>query len=958
MSALEDGRYDGVDVSPWGKWDAWTSTGYSLLFHLIDVGAVAAELWDQFLTGSQRAVITAGLGLEPEQARGVVAFLAALHDIGKLSPHFQRRVPAAWLRVSDELLSDAGRVAEVDHARVSMHAALGLLAEVGFTLSGNDSPAVRAAQCLGGHHGRFLQLDIDQGASAGRVAAVLGGPRWQELRSRYARLLWHQFASGKAPERMSVPAAVLITGLTMVADRLASRDAYWLRNAHASAFGAHEHYTLARQQAREAVGECGLARIVLPPRAFTAVHQGVEEPNEAQAAVLKQIPQAVAERGVGIVAVTDATGTGKSVTALELARIFNERSCTQGVAWLLPSTAAANGIYETLDRYVRAHSVESGRVELVHSHSLVSAAYTDRDLARGDASVLGGSRDLAPSTGEVCVEGDGEDAEPAKPAAGADAAPRGGDAALLTQFTVTTVDQAQMAALPVRYSALRLLALSGKTVIVDEAHALSAFSQLQLRRLLAWLGALGCPVVLLSATLPASTCNDLVRSYLSGAGHRPSDLNNRSLAPAYPGWMFADAREARTLHMDDTARQAHLKAQRRPVRITLQDVTYRRLEQAGRTPVAGERLTAVADALAPVIDDGGCAAVVCATVADAQDTYAFLRQLGGWAPGELLLVHARRGDGLRERLLLRLRHRLGRYGPRPTRLVVITTSLLDTSLDIDVDLMVSDLASLARLLQRAGRLGRFTHHQPGLTRPAWWDPEAGPKLTVLHPVNSHGATALPPGWHRVEPAAVLHATAHLLTRGDLHNVTLPDDVQHLVEAVHGTDSPFAQETARLQRLTARHTTRVLAEEHHSAVHLVPAPQRVSSLADLHRQHLTAAQAATRLGTLPRRLLPCYRTPTGRLTLDPEGRHPLPDQPHLNPRQIRTILEHSLPVPAAWVAGPHRGPAAPDSWQRHALLADTVLLPTETGQPDVDHRFGQYLLRMDPDLGLIHRKDQH
>lgn len=133
---------------------------------------------------------------------------------------------------------------------------------------------------------------------------------------------------------------------------------------------------------------------------------------------------------------------------------------------------------------------------------------------------------------------------------------------------------------------------------------------------------------------------------------------------------------------------------------------------------------------------------------------------------------------------------------------------------------------------------------------------------------------------------------------------------------------------------------------------------MSSLADLHRQHLTAAQAATRLGTMPRRLLPCYRTPTGRLTLDPEGRHPLPDQPRLNSRQIRTILEHSLPVPAAWVAGPHSGPATPDSWQRHALLADTVLLPTETGQPDIDHRFGQYLLRMDPDLGLIHRKDQH
>ncbi|MFD6726230.1 hypothetical protein [Streptomyces sp. NPDC060131] len=123
----------------------------------------------------------------------------------------------------------------------------------------------------------------------------------------------------------------------------------------------------------------------------------------------------------------------------------------------------------------------------------------------------------------------------------------------MAQYTVSTTDQAQMAVLPVRHSALRLLALSGKTVVVDEAHALDPFSQLQLLRLLQWLGALNCPVVLLSATMPASTATELVRTYLWGAGR--AGLHGTSFAPGYPGWLFADAATAAVHRMPEPAQE-------------------------------------------------------------------------------------------------------------------------------------------------------------------------------------------------------------------------------------------------------------------------------------------------------------------------------------------------------------------------------------------------------------------
>ncbi|MFF4640525.1 CRISPR-associated endonuclease Cas3'' [Streptomyces olivaceus] len=955
MGVVEDARYDGVDRRPWGKFDRATLRVYSLLFHLIDVGAVAGVLWDHFLTLSQRKVISTGLNVPQERARSLVCFLAAMHDIGKLIPRFQSCEPLAYVRLGEELLADTGPVVHVPHARASMHVGLQLLGELGFAVGGNDSPAVRAAQCLGGHHGRFLQLDVDGAASAQRVEATLGGPAWQDLRRRYARLLWYLFGVDAAPGRVSVEAAVLITGVTMVADRVASQRRYWVPNADTPSFGAAEHYSRARRQAEEEVERLGLARFALDRVPFTTAHPGLEEPNALQRSVMEELPRLVAERGSGIAVVTDAMGTGKSVAALEMSRIFNEHCGSQGVMWLLPATTAADQAYEVLDRYVRAHRPEYAPVTLVHHHSDLNEAYTGRTLSPADTSVVDGPPD-DPFTDDQDASFAEDETEHGPGAAGPDRWLRGRDNALLAQYTVSTTDQAQMAVLPVRHSALRMLALSGKTVVVDEAHALDPFSQLQLLRLLQWLGAVKCPVVLLSATMPASTATELVQAYLSGAGR--TGLNGVSFAPGYPGWLFADAATATPHRMPGPAQDEQRAAQRRTARIRARPVIYRLLGQAGRAVEEGERLAVIADVLQPVVRDGGCAAVVCATVADAQDTYGHLRRTWTGSPGDLVLVHGRVRGRRRQSTLGDLRRQLGPTGPRPARRVFVTTSLLDVSLDIDVDLMVSDLASVARLLQRLGRLGRFTHlWSAGERRPLWWDGQNSPTLTVLHPVNSRGATALPPGWGTLEPAVALHETARLLPALEKEPLVVPDDVQPLVEQVHGVTSGFAAETTRLRQMAAAHQSRTGRQEQLSAVHLVPPAKRVSSLADLHRQHLTTAQAATRPGVLPRRLLPCHRSADGTLTFDAAGLLPLPDQEHFSPRHLRSILEHSLPVPAAWVARSSARHQPPASWKQHPLLADVVLLPTDAVTHEGEHHFGQHCLRMDEELGLQHRKQQ-
>ena len=952
VGVVEDARHGGVDLSPWGKFDRSVMAVYSLLFHMLDVAAIAGEVWDRVLTERQRRVIADGLEVTLGEARALVAFFAGLHDLGKLS-RFQECEAHPWARVSEVLRADTCGWVRMPHTRASMHCVLGLLAELGYRDATNSSPAVRVAQIVGAHHGRYLQVDVHGAASAARVQADLGGARWQDLRRRYLLLVRHLTGANAVPVRVSVPAAVLMTGVGVLADRLASQRHYWLPKAQAPAFGAAEHYQGAVKDAREVVDRSGLARVTLPLTPFTQAHPRLGAPNALQASLMEQLPPMVSQKGPGIVVVTDATGGGKSVAALEAARIFNTYCGTAGVAWLLPTTATTDAAYDTLEAYVAAHRPERAPVTLVHNHSGQNSAYTDPQPAADQTEACDDcEQDTEPGEGEVNAE---------QRATAPEGWLRSWDRALLAQFTAATHDQALMAVLPVHFNFLRMLALSGKTVIIDEAHAVTTFTQQLLNRLLHWLGAFGCPVVVLSATLPASASGELVRSYLNGAGHSRHVLADRLLAPPYPGWLFAAASDAATTVITPQAQTEHAAKQRRAATIHLARV-QRASDDTALPGTADERLACIAEKIVPVAARGGCAAVECATVADAQSTYQYLRRTLTWpdGPGDLVLLHARLPGYRREAITRAVRAALGPVGPRPDRMVVVTTSLLDMSLDVDVDIMVSDLASLARLLQRLGRLWRFQKlwgpDENRRRRPRWMQDMKGPRMTVLHPVDEHGRTVIPVSWRTLEPAFLTHSTAALLSEPAERSLTLPDQVQDLIEQVHGEVPHIAADpTSDLHRRHIVYLGKSRAEEHLSTSHLIPPHARVSSLADLHRQYLPPKNAATRLGAMPERLLPCYRTPNGTLTLDPEGTRPLPVDTEPNTAMVRAILQHTVPIPAAWIAERTPEHRAPNTWHSHPRLSDLVLCPHDPVQPGQAIRFGRHTLRLDAELGLVHKK---
>ncbi|WUG37358.1 hypothetical protein OHN74_00230 [Streptomyces sp. NBC_00459] len=188
-------------------------------------------------------------------------------------------------------------------------------------------------------------------------------------------------------------------------------------------------------------------------------------------------------------------------------------------------------------------------------------------------------------------------------------------------------------------------------------------------------------------------------------------------------------------------------------------------------------------------------------------------------------MHARLPGHQREALTRLTRERLGSAGERPARLVIVTTSLLDMSLDIDVDVMVSDLASLEKLLQRLGRLWRFENlwGTGADRRPAWLRRQGVPRLSILQPTDHRGRTLIPAAWRTLEPALFTHAAAGRLAGLPQRTLTLtlPDDVQHLVETVHAGAAELARTSPDLTQHHTAYQSRRRSEEHLSALHLIP-----------------------------------------------------------------------------------------------------------------------------------------
>ena len=249
--------------------------------------------------------------------------------------------------------------------------------------------------------------------------------------------------------------------------------------------------------------------------------------------------------------------------------------------------------------------------------------------------------------------------------------------ALLYPFGVGTIDQALLAVMNVKHGFVRAFGLAGKVVILDEVHSYDAYTGTLIKHLVDCLLRLECTVMILSATLTREKRNE----FFSGA-------DRHGKAEAYPLITHQSGNEVTTR--------------------TTPPPASRRVE----CRYVPDSLITLADQAADLADSGQCALWICNTVARSQRAFGLVKSTVREGI-EVGLLHSRFPPWRRDELETLWLSRLGKEGDRPSGCVLVATQVVEQSVDIDGDMLITDLAPTDMLLQRMGRLWR--HPREGRT---------------------------------------------------------------------------------------------------------------------------------------------------------------------------------------------------------------------------------------------------
>lgn len=645
----------------------------------------------------------------------VAVCLAALHDVGKVSPGFQGKCKP-WLATHGGAGAGLWHGAESDHGRVTQRTLQ--------TLLGEDSPLRYWAAIAGAHHGK-LKCDFIQ---------ALDGftETWDVERRRLVDELCRVFGplpSDIPPEPHGDNGPLwACAGLITVADWLASDK---------RTFPPSKVLTLAEIEER-AVGQIeriGFGRIkVTTGRQFRDLFRFPA--NLLQKAVVETVSMA------GVYIIEGPMGCGKTEAALAAAYRLLATDKATGLYFALPTQTTSNRIHTRIEAFL-AKLGDGMRARLIHGSSWLQAA-----------------EDAIP----VGVEYDAD-----APHAGRDwfASTR---RALLAPFGVGTVDQALLGVVAAKHFFVRQYALAGKVVVLDEVHSYDLYTGTLIDKLIKRLRELGATVIVLSATLTAAR-----RRQLLGADEGTA---NQAEDAAYP--LLSGFQDGRPLT---------------PVSVVLDEpekgvcVSFR--------PGAELAEACLAEARA-----GACVLWIRNTVDEAQATARELRGRNQEGGPEIGLFHARFPLFLREVLEKKWLDALGkdedRHPKRPNGCVLVSTQVAEQSVDIDADLLVTDLAPTDMLLQRMGRLWRHSRAARPRACPEVWVQAPGLDLVRLRTaskaeiMDAFGKSA------RVYAPYVLLRT--LAQWQGQSVITLPGDIRPLLQATY--DDPSDDEPDAWRELHA------------------------------------------------------------------------------------------------------------------------------------------------------------
>ena len=732
----------------WGKAQPFACrpypTWHPLAYHSLDVAAVAQTILNA--SAGIRANLANLLGLSPQDASRAATLLCGLHDIGKFALRFQAKAVDAYRQLFPDEAVEAW-LAPYDHSSGGLRLFCAAPGRFGLPTRGNRRVWLRLLSAVTGHHGSppttnpgeslaFLQTEVYGSVSV--KSALAFAQALSELMGIPDEL--HFIGNRKGRQ-----ASYLLAGLAVQADWIGSKQEWFPYSEPRPDLEAY--WQVAQRRARGAVRQAGILPS-LPATALSYPGCLIERENTPRP-MQRQTETVSLPDGPGLFLIEDETGSGKTEAALMLAYRLMQNGAADGLFVALPTMATSDAMYARLQEAYRRLFAPDAKPSLALAHgardmhegfrsTVLPAGRWERGYSQEDSD----SEETASALCEAWIADDRRKV-------------------FLADVGVGTVDQALLAVLPSRHQSLRLIGLSRKVLVVDEVHAYDPYMQGEIQTLLQFQAAMGGSAILLSATLPAGQRQALVRAFARGAGGKAQHGGEYAPAPdcAYPLMTVCSRRGVREI----AVQPAPDHGRRLPVRFV-------------RT------VDAALDEVAQAARQGRAVLYIRNTVDDALDAWRALRGRGV----DATVFHARYALADRKKIEEDVVTRFGRGSELDARKgpVLVATQVVEQSLDLDFDVMVTDLAPIDLLIQRAGRLWRHQREH----REHW----APPELAVVSPVPRDDAGE---HWFRAMfPRAAYvygnHARLWLTARvlEEQGAIESPEGLRGLLETVYGSEA--------------------------------------------------------------------------------------------------------------------------------------------------------------------------
>ncbi len=820
----------------WGKADREGASCHLLPYHCLDVAAVVATWWDASAT-IRRSFCRYSNGAET-QVRAWLLLFTALHDYGKFDIRFQLKVKPAW-KALYPLSDESRRLPPEYECREYMHGESGLswFKQDFFRCFGcNQSNSMFVdehepaqwsqwkpwIEATTGHHGHVKDVSYIQETAL----SALSDQGLAEI-DRTARISWLETLcqfflqqAGLSLNDSPPPPSPLLAGLCSVADWLASRCDevnFTFQNQEELLSSYFE-----RKLSNDAPRIFSFSGINGSPKDYGGIQQLLPDrtsPHPLQTMV-NDLPQQSA-----LTIIEAPTGSGKTEAALSYAWRLLAADLVDSIIFALPTQATANAMLGRLETVATKLYNNSTNLLLAHG----SARFNEKFV---DLKRKGIHADGEPDGWVQCGQWLSESRK----------------RVFLGQIGICTIDQVLISVLPVKHRFVRGFGIGRSVLIVDEVHAYDAYMYGLLEEVLRQQRAAGASVILMSATLPESQKRQLCATWQTG-------IRNMTGQAPYPliTWVGENKSEQLSLTQQEQPETKEVKAEcLRTDKMEPDDSILKRVVDAAV--------------------NGAQVAIICNLVATAQRVARRLKMLSS-APVDLF--HARYRFKDRQTKENNIIQQYGPKGNRDQGRILVATQVVEQSLDLDFDWLVTQLCPADLLFQRMGRLHRHAHNK----RPPNFEK---PVCTVLLPRDGdYGLTG-----KIYASTRTLWRTEQLLITAPDGNIIFPEAYRTWIESVY-QETAWENEPNEITKTYEQFANDLFVSRSKALM-------QIHSAANPFGDTDEVVAAVTRDGEMNLTVIPYLESPAGKQLLDGELIDALDEY-----RKAEELALNSVSVPKGW-----------------------------------------------------------